>query len=207
MNIGFVGSGHIGSTLATRLAEQGHQVALSNSRGPETLDKLIDAIGSNARAATTEEAMRFGGVIVLAVPFGAYGDVPVEGSKGKIVIDATNYYAERDGDIPQLLDGEVGSSELVAAHLPDARVVKTFNSIFWEHLRDFGRPRNAGDRIALPVTGDDAAAKAVVMSLVDELGFDSVDNGPLVKGRDQQPGTPVYTADLQASELRRRLAA
>jgi predicted dinucleotide-binding enzyme len=207
MRIGIVGSGHIGGTLARRFVEAGHEVAVSNSRGPETLSDVVADLGPAARALSAEEAERFGDVVVVSVPFGRYQEVPRDGVAGKVVIDTNNYYPERDGHYEELDSDRTTSSELLQQHLGDARVVKAFNAIVWSHLGNLGRPAGSPTRIALPISGDDADAKRVVAELIDELGFDAVDAGTLAAGgRKHQPGTASYTSDLPADELRRTLS-
>src|SRR5215210_2060701 len=137
MNIGIVGSGNIGATAARLFAEAGHEVAVSNSRGPETLEELVADIGPRARASTVEEAADFGEVVLVAIPFFAYEALPSDPLAGKIVVDAMNYYPGRDGEMD--LDG-LGSSELLARHLPDARLVKAFNTMYYETLATGGDP-------------------------------------------------------------------
>jgi len=191
----------IGATLARRWADVGHDVVVANSRGPETLAPLIAEIGHHAEAATVADAAAAGEVVLIAVPFKAIGDLPATQLAGRIVVDATNYYPARDGQIDELDEGAAGSSELVARHLPAARMVKAFNTIYFARLRDEGRPRGAPDRQVVFVAGDDAAAKAAVAALIDEIGFDTIDTGPLAGGgRRQQPGTPVYNRPLNREE-------
>jgi predicted dinucleotide-binding enzyme len=205
MKIGFIGSGHIGGTLARLFARRGHEVAVSNSRDPETLRDLADELGDRAQAVTPAQAAAFGEVVVVSVPFGRYREVPVEALAGKPVIDTNNYYVQRDGRFEELDDDSTTSSELLQAHLPDALVVKAFNAIYWERLRDEGRPAGTPDRAAIPISGDDADAKRVVAALIDEIGFDTVDAGDLGPGgRRHQPGTVVYdaTRTFTAKELR-----
>jgi predicted dinucleotide-binding enzyme len=206
MKIGIIGVGKIGGTLARHLVRVGHEVAVANSRGPETLRDLVDELGEKARAMTPEEAARFGELVVVSVPFGRYRELPREGFEGKVVIDTNNYYPNRDGHFEELDDDRTTSSELLQEHLRGARVVKAFNSIFWQNLRDLGRPPGDPKRIAIPISGDDEAAKRMVARLCDQIGFDAVDAGTLAEGgRKHQPGAPVYTADLPAAELRERL--
>ncbi|HXZ83238.1 MAG TPA: NADPH-dependent F420 reductase [Acidimicrobiales bacterium] len=204
MRIGMIGAGNIGSTLAWHFVRVGHDVAVSNSRGPETLDALVRELGEHAQAMAAADAARFGEITVVSVPFGKYRTIPVDGSSGKVVIDTNNYYPGRDGQFSELDDDRTTSSEMLAAFLPQARLVKAFNAIYWEHLRDGSRLAGAPDRIAIPISGDDAEAKRLVAILIDEIGFDAVDLGSLaVGGRKHQPGSPLYTADLSAVELRR----
>ncbi len=204
MNIGIVGSGNIGATAARLLAEAGHEVAVSNSRGPETLEGLVADIGPRARAATVEEAADFGEVVLVAIPFFAYETLPTDLLAGKTVVDAMNYYPGRDGEMN--LDG-LGSSELLARHLPDARIVKAFNTMYYETLGAEGRPdAPPAERLVLFVAGDDAEAKAVVSGLIEEIGFASVDVGTLEDGRKQQPGSPIYNAPMNEAQAREELA-
>jgi len=183
---------------------------VSNSRGPDTLADLVKEItdrGGRAHAATVEEAAREGEVVVVSIPFGRYLEVPATPLVGKVVIDTNNYYPQRDGRWPRLDADETTSSEMLAEHLPGARVVKAFNTIYWEHLRDEGRPAGEPGRRALPIAGDEEGAKETVGTLLDEIGFDAVDVGPLAAGRLFQPGTPPYGASLDAPALRRILRA
>jgi len=208
MRIGIVGAGNIGGTLAKHFAQAGHEVAVSNSREPETLRDLVDELGERGQALTPTEAIAFGEVVVVSVPLGRYRELPVEGTKGKIVIDTNNYYPNRDGNLEELDSERTTSSELLQAHLKGARVVKAFNAIYWMRLRDLSRPAGDPERIGIPISGDDKEAKRIVAELIDEIGFEPVDAGTLaVGGRKHQPGTPVYTSDLRASELRVKLQA
>ena len=196
MKIGIIGAGHIGATLAGLFVKAGHEVTVSNSRGPDTLADLVAELGPNAHAGTVEDAARFGDLVVVAIPLKDYGSVPAGAVAGKVVIDTMNYYASRDGQIEELDSGALSSSELLARHLPDASVVKAFNTIRWDHLRD------KATHIGIPISGDDAAAKQTVTELVAEIGFDAVDAGPLGEGgRKHQPGTAVYGAELSSEEL------
>jgi len=140
MRIGIIGAGHIGSTLARHFAAAGHDVAVSNSRGRESLRELAAELGEHIQAMTAEEAARFGEIVVIAIPFKSYKDVPARELAGKIVIDANNYYPSRDGHFPDLDDDSTTSSELLAQHLEGASVVKAFNSMRWMTLRDNAGP-------------------------------------------------------------------
>ena len=202
MRIGIIGSGHIGGTLTRRLRALGHEVWVANSRGKESLGGLASETG--AHPATIEDATRNGDVVVVAVPLKAVPDLPAAAFNGKVVVDANNYYPNRDGDIAALQSG-TPSSHWVARHLAGATVVKAFNNIYAQHLLESGKPAGAPGRIALPVAGDDAAAKQTVMSLVDALGFDAVDAGSLDESWRQQPDTPVYTTDHDALGVRQAL--
>lgn len=192
--IGFIGSGNIGSTLARLAVAAGHEVVLSNSRGPETLADLVAELGDRARAATAREAAAAGDVVVVTIPLKAYRDVPVEELTGKVVIDTGNYYPERDGAIAELDDETTTTSELLAQHLPTSHVVKAFNNIWFQNLAQLARPSGSPERSALPIAGDDAGAKAAVTALLDEIGYDAHDMGALAEGWRSQRDTPVYVA-------------
>ncbi|MFI6134101.1 NADPH-dependent F420 reductase [Micromonospora sp. NPDC051141] len=205
MEIGIIGSGHIGGTLTRRLSSLGHDVAVANSRGPQSLTDLAAETG--ARAASLEEAVQGAEVVVVAIPLKAVPQLPASLFDGKLVVDANNYYPQRDGDVAELLDRSLSSSRWTADHLKGARVVKAFNNIQAAHLMDAGKPAGTPDRIGLPVAGDDEDAKRVVMGIVEELGFDPVDAGTLDESWRQQPDTPVYGTDRDADGVREGLAA
>jgi 8-hydroxy-5-deazaflavin:NADPH oxidoreductase len=190
--IGFIGSGHIGSTVARLSVAAGHQVIMSNSRGPQTLTDLVGELGPLAHAATGEQAAADGDLIVLTIPLRAYRSVPVASLAGKPVIDTCNYYPQRDGQIAELDSESLTSSELIQQHLPGAQVVKAFNNIYYRHLLSLSRPAGAVDRTFLPIAGDDAGAKAQVSAFLGAIGYGAVDAGPLAESWRQEPGTPVY---------------
>jgi len=205
--IGLIGAGHIGSQLARLAVANGHDVVLSNSRGPETLAPLVAELGSRARAATPADAARAGDIVVVTIPLKHYRSVPVAPLAGKIVIDTNNYYPQRDGHIPELDNETTTTSELLQAHLPTSKVVKAFNHIQAAHLTAHAQPAGTKNRRALVIAGDDAAAKAAVAELIDEFGFDTVDAGPLREGWRIQRDTPGYGPRRNAEELRADLAA
>src|SRR5439155_2956094 len=132
--IGLIGAGHIGSQIARLAVARGYNVVLSNSRGPETLSGLIAELGPKARAATAIDAAKAGDLVVVTVPLKNYRAVPVEPLAGKVVIDTNNYYAQRDGHIPELDNESTTTSELLQAHLPTSKVVKAFNHIYAAQL-------------------------------------------------------------------------
>lgn len=204
--IGFIGSGNIGSTLARLFLDEGHDVVLSNSRSPETLSELVLDLGDRARAATAQEAAEAGDVVVVTIPLKAYASVPVEPLRGKVVLDTGNYYPERDGRIAELDDESTTTSELLQAHLPESHVVKVFNNIYFGHLGAQGRPEGSPDRRALPVAGDSDEAKVTVQALVNEIGFDVVDAGPLSEGWRFQRDTAAYVTGYDVHRLREALA-
>jgi 8-hydroxy-5-deazaflavin:NADPH oxidoreductase len=190
--VGFIGSGHIGSTVARLSVAAGHQVVLSNSRGPATLAGLATELGPLARAATAEEAAAAGEIVVVSIPLRAYQSVPAEPLVGKVVLDTCNYSPERDGHFAPLDDGLETSSELLQGHLAGAQVVKVFNNIFYKHLLSLSRPPGAADRSFLPISGDDPDAKAWTGEYLDSIGYGAVDVGSLADSWRQEPGTPVY---------------
>ncbi|HEX8154031.1 MAG TPA: NAD(P)-binding domain-containing protein [Thermoanaerobaculia bacterium] len=203
MKIGIIGAGHIGANAAKLFVEAGHEVAISNSRGPETLRDLVAELGDNARAATAAEAARFGDAVLVAIPLKDYTTLDANDLRGKVVIDAMNYYPNRDGNIAPLDSDETTSSELLAAQLPGARIVKAFNTIWFEHLKTQGK-KNAqiADRRVIVVSGDDADAKAIVSQLIEDIGFGAYDVGSLRDSRKQQPGAALYNRDVTVGEAR-----
>jgi predicted dinucleotide-binding enzyme len=203
MKIGIIGAGHIGSTTARLFIDAGHEVALSNSRGPETLRDLIAELGPSAQAMTPAEAARFGDVVLVAVPLKDYTSLPAGELRGKIVIDAMNYYPGRDGHFAALDSGNTASSELLAAHLQGARVVKAFNTIWFEHLKTRGRKDlPVEQRRVIPVSADDADARRIVSELIEAIGFGPYDLGDLHSSTRQQPDTPIYNKDVTVAEAR-----
>jgi predicted dinucleotide-binding enzyme len=207
MRIGIIGAGHIGGALTRRLRSLGHEVRFANSRGPATLAALARETG--AIAVDARDAMRDADIVIVTIPEKNIPDLPKDlfahVPKDVPVIDTGNYYPkQRDGLIKDIEDGLPESRwvELQLGH----PVVKVFNNIYAKHLGERGLPGGSPHRIALPVSGDDVAAKAKVMKLVDELGFDPIDAGGLDQSWRQQPGTPVYAADLDAEGVRKALA-
>jgi 8-hydroxy-5-deazaflavin:NADPH oxidoreductase len=205
--IGIIGAGHIGSQVARAAIGHGYDVVISNSRGPETLAGLVAELGQKARAATAAEAGAAGDFVVVTVPLKAYRDVPVESLAGKVVIDTNNYYPQRDGVFPELEDESTTVSELLQAHLPSSNVVKGFNHIPFGDITSDGAPAGTPNRRALAIAGDDGQAKELVTTLFDEIGFDTVDAGPLAEGWRVQRDTPAYGVRRNAQELRADLAA
>jgi 8-hydroxy-5-deazaflavin:NADPH oxidoreductase len=207
MKIGIIGAGQIGGTLTRRLTALGHEVFVANSRGPETLADLAAETG--VTAVSVPEAVRGVDLVVVTIPQKNVPNLPdglfADTDERLVVVDTGNYY-------PRQRDGRI---EGIEAGMPESRwveqqlgrpVVKAFNNIFARHLLELGRPAGTPGRIALPVAGDDDTAKAVVLRLVDELGFDGVDAGGLEESWRQQPGTPVYTKDFDAAGVRRALS-
>jgi 8-hydroxy-5-deazaflavin:NADPH oxidoreductase len=206
LKIGIIGAGNIGGALTRHFTRLGHDVVVANSRGPETLAGLGRETG--AKPVKVEEVPRGRDLVVVTIPereipnlpAGLFKNVP----KDTVVIDTGNYYPrQRDGRIAGIEDG-LPESRWVEQQLGHP-VIKVFNNIYADHLLRMGKPPGAPDRIALPVAGDDAQAKALVMKLVNDMGFDAVDAGGLDESWRQQPGTPVYTADSDKAGVREAL--
>lgn len=192
--VGFIGSGMIGGTVARLSVAAGHHVVLSNSRGPETLKDLVDELGPLATAATGPQAATAGDIVVVSVPVKAYPHLPAEALAGKVILDTGNYYPQRDGQLADLDNGTLTTSERLQRQLPDSTVIKTFNNIFFKHLASLARPSGAADRTALPIAGDDEKAKATVTEFLDSIGYDTVDTGSLAESWRQDSGSPAYGA-------------
>jgi 8-hydroxy-5-deazaflavin:NADPH oxidoreductase len=192
--IGFIGSGHIGGTVARLSVAAGHSVVLSNSRGPDTLKELVGELGPRASAATAADAAAAGDLVVVSIPVRAYASVPAGPLAGKVVMDTGNYYPQRDGQLADLDSGALTTSGLLQRDLGRAAVVKVFNNIYYRHLLSLARPSGAADRTFLPIAGDDPAARAAVIAFLDSIGYGAVDGGPLADSWRQEPGTPVYGA-------------
>lgn len=207
MKIGIIGAGNIGGALTRRFSALGHEVSVANSRGPETLADLAAETG--ARAVSAAEAARGAELVVVTIPEKNVPRLPSAMFDGAaadvVVVDTGNYYPQqRDGRIDAIEAGTT-ESRWVAQQL-GRPVIKAFNNIYAQHLLERGQPAGAPGRIALPVAGDDERAKAVVLRLVDELGFDGVDAGGLDESWRQQPSTPVYGTDFDAAGVRRALS-
>ncbi len=202
MKIGIVGAGNIGANAAKLFVKAGHLVAISNSRGGDSLNELLEELGDNAESASVEAAIDFGDVILISIPLGKYTTLPTNRFSDKVVIDSNNYYSDRDGIISELESDSTTSSEMLADHLPGARIVKGFNTIWFEHLKTKGNTDLPLDeRRAIFIAGDDSEAKAVVSKLIEDIGFAAVDTGFLAEGgRSQQPGSDIYNKDVTAQE-------
>ena len=208
MRIGIIGAGNIGGNLTRLLSTAGHQVAVANSRGPQTLTELAAETG--ARAVTVAQAAEGADVVVITIPQKRVPDLPkgvLDGAApGAVIIDTGNYYPQqRDGRIDAIEEGTT-ESRWVSEQL-GVPVVKAFNGIYSAQLLTDGRPAGDPERRALPVAGDDPAAKAAVIALLDEIGFDGVDAGGLDDSWRQQPGTPVYGLVADAAGVQEALAA
>uniref|UniRef100_UPI0032EA41B1 NADPH-dependent F420 reductase n=2 Tax=unclassified Mycolicibacterium TaxID=2636767 RepID=UPI0032EA41B1 len=207
MQIGIIGAGQIGGTLTRRLRELGHDVKVSNSRAPETLADLATETG--ATAVWAKDAAADADLVIVSIPQKNVPDLAdgiVDARKaGAPVIETNNYYPQqRDGEIAAIEDGQPESAWV--AEQIGAPVYKVFNGIWWKHLLEGGKPSGTSKRIALPVAGEDGAGRALVHDIVDQLGFEPVDAGPISESWRQQPGTPVYGKDFDSDVTRKALA-
>jgi predicted dinucleotide-binding enzyme len=200
-HLGIVGAGKAGTTFARAAIAAGYDVAISGSGTPERIALIVEVLAPGARAVTTDEAVSEADLIILAVPMHRFRGLPPDLFAGKILIDAMNYWEEIDGADAELATAPAGTSSVVQDRFPSARVVKSLNQLGYYEFETGRRPRGALGRIAIAAAGDDRAAVAGVMQLIDRLGFDVVDAGPLEAGRALQPDGPVFGASYSADEL------
>ena len=208
MQIGIVGAGMIGSTVAKLWADAGHDVRLA-SRHPEDLESLVQQIGTRASAGTAQDAASFGEVVMITVPLKAIPSLAAELAPdlaGKVVLDTGNAYEQRDGQTARDATAYPGGSAAWAAtFFRGARWVKAFNTVYFKVLET--EAHRTGDRVGIPLAADDPAAMDVVAGLVREAGFDPVLVGPLARGKEFEPGTPPYNTGKSGRELRHMFAA
>jgi predicted dinucleotide-binding enzyme len=204
LRLGIVGAGKFGTTLARAAIAAGYDVAISGSGPADDIALTVDVLAAGAHAATTDEVVRHADIIVLAVPTHRFRELPRDLFAGKILIDAMNYWQPVDGDDPELPTAPGGTSTIVQRCFPSARVVKSLNQLGYHQLEETQRPTGKPDRVAIGAAGDDRLAVRKVMRLLDRLGFDPVDAGPLKNGSALEPdGSPIattYSAD-QLSQL------
>jgi len=204
LHLGIVGAGKLGTTLARAAVEAGYDVAISGSGPADDIELTVDVLAPGARASTTDEVLRHADIVILAVPMHRFRELPSNLFAGKILVDATNYWQPVDGDDPELTTAADGTSLIVQERFPSARVVKSLNQLGYHQLEENRRTEGARDRIAIGAAGDDRAAVDRVMRLIDRLGFDPVDAGPLKNGLalepDGSPIAPTYSAQ-QLSKL------
>lgn len=201
MLVGLIGAGRIGGTLARLLVENGHEVVLANRRGPLTLGTQVQGLGAAATASDVAGVAGTADLVVLAIPFGAYLSLRPDPFAGIVVVDATNYFPDRDGHLPTLASGRTTSSEMIAAHLPRARVVKAFNTMQYATLGSRGRPRGDAARLTIPVAGESPSAVGEIGGVIDDIGFDWIASGDLRRGgRLQQPGGPLFNAEISRTQ-------
>lgn len=208
--IGIIGAGEVGSNIARAAIASGYEVVIANSRGPETLGRLVEELGPSARAATAAQAAAAGDFVVVAVPLKLLNDMPAAELAGKIVIDTNNYMPWRDGHYPVVDRGEKTEHELRQEQLPASRVVKAFTHIQAPRIIAWARPAGSPDRVALAASSDFPEAVEIVMRLHDQFGFDTVDNSPLRESWRTRPGQPAWKqerhtrAELTANIARAR---
>jgi len=204
MKIGIIGSGNIGGTVGTLWVKAGHQVLFS-SRNPENLKQLVDGLGSLARAGTVRAALTFGDAILIAVPYGAYPQIGKDYGQelaGKIVLDAGNAVLSRDGEISKEAR-EIGIGATSTKYLPKARIVRAFNTINYRIVAE--NAHRPGERMAIPVAGDDKEALATALRLIRDAGFDPVVIGSLEDAKLFAQGGPLYGQQITAKEMQARL--
>ncbi|MFF2375112.1 NADPH-dependent F420 reductase [Streptomyces xiamenensis] len=211
--LGIIGSGNIGTAIAHLAVAADIDIMIANSRGPQSLQDLVQALGPRAAAGTVEQAARAGETTVLTIPLAAYRALPAGLLQGRTVLDTGNYYPHRDGRIAELDTEQLTTTELAQHLLPGALLVKAFNNIMAHHIPQLARPAGAGDRTALPIAGDHPDATARAARLIDRLGFDTVDAGPLSESWRFEPEsgayTPIYLAhpDVPATQMLQAPAA
>jgi len=199
--LGIVGAGRVGTTIARAAVAAGYDVAISGSGPADRIALIVDVLAPRAHPASTAEVVRHADLIVLAVPMHRFRELPRDLFPGKILIDAMNYWEEIDGVDQELAKAPSGTSVVVQARFPSARVVKSLNHVTYYKFDEGRRPHGAPGRMAMAAAGDDRAAVAAVMQLIDKLGFDAVDAGPLEAGRALEPDGPVFGVSYSADEL------
>lgn len=204
MNIGIIGAGHMAQAVGLLAIRAGHRVMVSNSRGPQSLSDLRDAL--DCETGSIAEATAFGDIVFAAIPLQAWRVIPTAPLEGKVVLNPQNYFPQF-GSIPELERGELTTAELLARHLPKSHVVKTLNAILVEDIVPDARPAGAKDRRALPVAGNDVAAKKTAVDFLDQIGYDAVDAGMLEDGWKFERRRPVYCVPLNTKMLTEMLAA
>ncbi len=207
MKIAILGAGKVGTALARVAVEAGYQVEIAGSGAPDRIRLIVEVLAPGAHAVAAAEAVVDADLVVLALPLHKFRHLDPELLEGHVVLDIMNYWTPIDGEIGEFDDAPEGTSVLVQAAVPGARVVKTLNHIGYHELEEQRRPAGSPDRIALGAVGDDPHAVARVLGFLERIGFDAVDGGPLANGVAFQPGSPLFGAPHSADRFRRLLAA
>jgi predicted dinucleotide-binding enzyme len=201
LRLGIIGAGKLGTTIARAAVAAEYDVTVSRSGSADQIALTLDVLAPGARAVTTGEVVRDAGIIVLAVPTHRFRELPRDLFDGKILVDAMNYWEPVDGADPELAGAADGTSTVVQQRFPSARVVKSLNQLGYHELEEHRRPRGTANRIAVAAAGDDRSAVRAVMRLVDRLGFDPVDAGPLENGLVLEPDGSPFAVTYPADEL------
>jgi predicted dinucleotide-binding enzyme len=207
LRLGIIGAGKLGTTIARAAIAAGYDVAISGSGPADDIALTIDVLAPGARAVTTDEVIRHADIITLAVPTHRFRELPRDLFAGKILIDAMNYWEPVDGVDEELAAAAHGTSIVVRERFASAHVVKSLNQLGYHELDEHRRPQDAPDRVAIGAAGDDRAAVRAVLQLIDRLGFDAVDAGPLENGLALQPDGSPFAVTHSAAELSKLLLA
>ncbi|HEU4830782.1 MAG TPA: NAD(P)-binding domain-containing protein [Candidatus Saccharimonadales bacterium] len=198
--IGIIGAGRLGTALAKQAISAGYSVMIANSRGPASLSLMLRVLAPEAIAGDAEAVVKNSDIVILAMPLGNYKALNPELFKGKIVIDAMNYWSPTEGYIEEFADENSSSSEYIQSYLKDSYVVKTLNHVAYNELSEHSLPPDSPDRRAVVMAGDDKNAKTTVAAFINELGFDVVDLGSLAEGKKSQPDTALFNARYTAKQ-------